>query len=183
MIDLALRDRATRTRCKASCSGPKPIRWIFSPNRIGKLPASFWKQAASHSMASRLIACVVWWKASARSQGKRWETADVHIRWLYYCYQVELTVLPALLARAEFTLRHKIAAMFGLREWVDAGGLLSYGVSFLLLYRRAAEFVDMIAKGAKPADLPVEQPTKFELILNLRTAMAIGLTISPRAGL
>ena len=84
---------------------------------------------------------------------------------------------------AEFTLRHKIAAMFGLREWVDAGGLLSYGVSFLLLYRRAAEFVDMIAKGAKPADLPVEQPTKFELILNLRTAMAIGLTISPRAGL
>ena len=79
---------------------------------------------------------------------------------------------------AEFTLRHKIAAMFGLREWVDAGGLLSYGVSFLLLYRRAAEFVDMIAKGAKPADLPVEQPTKFTFVLNLKTAKALDIKIS-----
>jgi putative ABC transport system substrate-binding protein len=80
---------------------------------------------------------------------------------------------------AEFALRHKIATMFGLREWADAGGLLSYGVSFSVLYRRAAEFVDVIAKGAKPADLPVEQPTKFELILDLKTAKAIGLMISP----
>jgi putative tryptophan/tyrosine transport system substrate-binding protein len=80
---------------------------------------------------------------------------------------------------AEFALQHKIAAMFGLREWVDAGGLLSYGVNFRILYSRAAEFVDMIARGAKPADLPIEQPTKFELILNLKTAKAIGITISP----
>jgi putative ABC transport system substrate-binding protein len=80
---------------------------------------------------------------------------------------------------AEFALQHKIAAMFGLREWVDAGGLLSYGVSFPTLYRRAAEFVDMIARGAKPADLPIEQPTKFELVLNLKTAKAIDVTISP----
>jgi len=80
---------------------------------------------------------------------------------------------------AQFALRHKIAAMFGLREWVDAGGLLSYGVNFRILYSRAAEFIDMIAKGAKPADLPVEQPTKFELVLNLKTAKAIGVTISP----
>ena len=69
--------------------------------------------------------------------------------------------------------------MFGLREWVDAGGLFSYGVNFPVLYRRVAEFIDLIAKGAKPADLPVEQPTKFELILNLKTAKAIGVTISP----
>jgi putative ABC transport system substrate-binding protein len=69
--------------------------------------------------------------------------------------------------------------MFGLREWVDAGGLLSYGVNFSTLYRRAAEFVDMITRGAKPADLPIEQPTKFELVLNLKTAKAIGVTISP----
>lgn len=80
---------------------------------------------------------------------------------------------------AEFALRHKIAAMFGLREWVDAGGLLSYGVNFPTLYKRAAEFVDMIARGAKPADLPVEQPTKFELVLNLKTAKLIDVTISP----
>jgi putative ABC transport system substrate-binding protein len=77
----------------------------------------------------------------------------------------------------ELVLRHRMVSMFGLREWVDAGGLLSYGPSLPRLYRRAAEFVDRLAKGAKPSDLPVEQPTKFELIVNLRTAKAIGLMI------
>jgi putative tryptophan/tyrosine transport system substrate-binding protein len=80
---------------------------------------------------------------------------------------------------ADFALRHQIASMFVLREWVDAGGLLSYGASFPAIFRRAAEYVDKIAKGAKAADLPVEQPTKFELVLNLKTAKAIGATISP----
>lgn len=80
---------------------------------------------------------------------------------------------------AEFGVQHKIATVFGFREWVDAGGLFSYGVDFPAMFRRAAEFVDMIAKGAKPADLPVEQPTKVELVLNLKTAKAIGVTISP----
>jgi len=79
---------------------------------------------------------------------------------------------------ADFALRHKIASVFASREWVDAGGLFSYGVDFPAMFRRAAEFVDMIAKGGKPADLPVEQPTKFELILNLKTAKAIDVTIS-----
>jgi putative ABC transport system substrate-binding protein len=80
---------------------------------------------------------------------------------------------------SEFALRQKIASMFGLREWVQAGGLLSYGVSFPAIFRRAADYVDRIAKGAKAADLPVEQPTKFELILNLKTAQAIDVKISP----
>jgi putative ABC transport system substrate-binding protein len=80
---------------------------------------------------------------------------------------------------AEFALRHKIASVFGFREWVDAGGLFSYGVIFPSMYRRAAELVDTIAKGAKVADLPVEQPTKFELVLNMKTADAIGVAISP----
>jgi ABC-type uncharacterized transport system substrate-binding protein len=80
---------------------------------------------------------------------------------------------------AEFAIRHKVATVFGLREWVDAGGLLSYGVNFPSMFRRAAEFIDKIAKGTKPGDLPVEQPTKFELVLNLKTAKAIGITISP----
>jgi ABC-type uncharacterized transport system substrate-binding protein len=80
---------------------------------------------------------------------------------------------------ADFALRQKIATVFGLREWVDVGGLFSYGANFPAIYRRVAGFVDVIAKGAKPADLPVEQPTKFELILNLKTAKAIGVTISP----
>ena len=80
---------------------------------------------------------------------------------------------------AEFAVQHKIATVFSFRAWIDAGGLLSYGVDFPAVYRRAAEFVDIIAKGTKPADLPVEQPTKFELVLNLKTAEAIGVTISP----
>ena len=80
---------------------------------------------------------------------------------------------------ADFALRQKIASVFAVREWVDAGGLFSYGVNFPAAYRRAAEFVDKIAKGAKAGDLPVEQPTRFELVLNLKTAKAIGITISP----
>jgi putative ABC transport system substrate-binding protein len=80
---------------------------------------------------------------------------------------------------ADFALRHKIASVFGLREWVDAGGLFSYGVVLSAMYRRAAELVDTIAKGAKVADLPVEEPTKFELVLNMKTADAIGVTFSP----
>ena len=79
---------------------------------------------------------------------------------------------------AQFGVEHKIATLFGFREWVDAGGLFSYGINLPAAYKRAAEFVDTIAKGAKPADLPVEQPTKFELVLNLKTAKAIGVTIS-----
>ena len=78
---------------------------------------------------------------------------------------------------AELVLRHRVVSMFGTREWVDAGGLVSYGASLPRLYRRAAEFVDRLARGAKPSDLPVEQPTTFELIVNLKTAKAIGVTV------
>ena len=80
---------------------------------------------------------------------------------------------------ADFALRHKIASVFASREWVDAGGLFSYGVNLRAMFRRAAELVDTIANGGKAANLPVEQPTRFELVLNLKTAKAIGVTISP----
>jgi putative tryptophan/tyrosine transport system substrate-binding protein len=79
----------------------------------------------------------------------------------------------------ELAARHKIAAIFGSREFVDAGGLMSYGVNYADLYFRAAKFVDKIFKGAKPADLPVEQPTTFDLVINAKTAKALGLTIPP----
>jgi putative ABC transport system substrate-binding protein len=77
----------------------------------------------------------------------------------------------------EFTLRRGLPAMFPLREFVELGGLLSYGIDIVALLERQADYVDRIAKGAKPADLPIEQPRKFELILNLKTARAFGLDV------
>jgi ABC-type uncharacterized transport system substrate-binding protein len=78
---------------------------------------------------------------------------------------------------ASFAQRNRLPSMYANRDYVDAGGLMSYGPSAADLYRRAATYVDKILKGAKPADLPVEQPTKFELVVNLKTAKALGLTI------
>lgn len=80
---------------------------------------------------------------------------------------------------AGVTVKIKLPAMFSFSEYVEAGGLMSYGTSFPDLYRRAATYVDKILKGAKPADLPVEQPMKFDLVINLKTAKQIGLTVPP----
>jgi putative ABC transport system substrate-binding protein len=78
-----------------------------------------------------------------------------------------------------FTATQRLPAIFNRRQFVDAGGLMCYGANAADLYRRAAAFVDKILKGAKPAELPVEQPVKFDLVINLKTAKALGLTISP----
>jgi putative ABC transport system substrate-binding protein len=75
--------------------------------------------------------------------------------------------------------RHRLPAMFNAREFVERGGLIGYGASLAALIRRSAVYVDKILKGARPADLPVEQPTKFELTINLKTAKALGLTVPP----
>src|SRR5262249_8218525 len=76
-----------------------------------------------------------------------------------------------------FVQRDRLPSMYSVREYVDDGGLMSYGASTPDLYRRAATFVDKILQGAKPADLAVEQPTKFELVVNLKASKALGLTI------
>ncbi len=77
------------------------------------------------------------------------------------------------------TLAHKLPGIYWAREYVEEGGLMTYSASRDDLLRRAATYVDKILKGVKPADLPVEQPTKFELLINLKTAKALGLTIPP----
>ena len=80
---------------------------------------------------------------------------------------------------AKLALKYQLPSIYQLREEVEAGGLMSYGTDFTDLFRRAAMYVDAILKGAKPADLPIQQPTKFELVINVKTARTLGLTISP----
>ena len=78
---------------------------------------------------------------------------------------------------ATLAIEHHLPAIYQLREFVQNGGLISYGPSITEMIRRSAMFVDKILKGVKPADLPIEQPTKYELVINLKTAKALGLTV------
>jgi putative ABC transport system substrate-binding protein len=80
---------------------------------------------------------------------------------------------------ADLTAQHRLPAIYPFKSYVDAGGLMSYAPNLPDIYRRAAYYVDKILKGAKPADLPVEQPTKFEFVINLKAAQALGFTIPP----
>jgi putative ABC transport system substrate-binding protein len=103
------------------------------------------------------------------------ETLKGRAEGLYVCNDPLVTTNRTRIAALALGVR--LATMFNVREFVEAGGLMSYGPNFLTLYRRAGDFVDKILHGAKPADIPVEQPTKFDLIFNLKTAEALGLTI------
>jgi putative ABC transport system substrate-binding protein len=86
--------------------------------------------------------------------------------------------LPHLARIVELANTHRLPAMFIAKHWAQAGGFMAYGADFALMYRRAADYVAKILKGAKAADLPVEQATKFELVVNLKTAKAIGITLT-----
>jgi putative ABC transport system substrate-binding protein len=87
--------------------------------------------------------------------------------------------LPHAARMADLANKSRLPAMYSIREYAVAGGLMAYGASFPALFRRAADYVDRILKGAKPADLPVEQPTKFEFVINLKSAKALGITVPP----
>ena len=95
-----------------------------------------------------------------------------------------ITITTSLLFRhqkqiADLAVKNRLPSIFEGSTWVKSGGLMSYSTDDLAVYRRAAFYVDKILRGAKPADLPIEQPTKFELVINLKTAKQIGLTIPP----
>jgi putative ABC transport system substrate-binding protein len=95
---------------------------------------------------------------------------------------ITVTSSPLFLERrriAELALKNRLPTMYQGSAWVEAGGLMSYSTNDLEIFRRAATYVDKIFKGTKPADLPIEQPTKFEFVINLKTAKQIGLTIPP----
>ena len=92
---------------------------------------------------------------------------------------IDLMLLDQRTRIADLAATRRLPAVYGMSDHVEAGGFIAYGPSVLERYRRAAIFVDKILRGAKPGDLPVEQPTKFELVINLKTAKALGLTIPP----
>ena len=87
--------------------------------------------------------------------------------------------MPAAGQITQLAARHRLPTVYASREYVDADGLISYAAHYPDLYRRAASYVDKIFKGAKPADLPVEQPTKLEIAINLKTAKALGIIVPP----
>jgi putative ABC transport system substrate-binding protein len=89
----------------------------------------------------------------------------------------DAVTFPARATIAQFALEAKLPGVYGPREWAEAGGLLSYGVNLTELYRESAHYVDMILRGAKPAELPIKRPTKYDLLVNLRTAIALNLRI------
>ena len=138
---------------------------------------------------------LAWQETEAAARERRWKLLSLEIR---DAGEIEGAFKAATKARAgallvsaggllfprrrqvaELAARNRLPAMYELRPYVEAGGLISYSADLIEIWRRAAVFVDKILKGAKPADLPVEQPTKFELVVNRRAAKAIGLTIPP----
>ena len=106
--------------------------------------------------------------AFARAKGERAQALITSIGGLIITQQRQVL---------DFAAKNRLPAMYPYSEFVEAGGLMSYGPSYTDLWRRAADFVDKILKGAKPADIPVEQPTKFEFLVNLKTAKQIGVEI------
>jgi putative ABC transport system substrate-binding protein len=103
-----------------------------------------------------------------------------HFTCLFGCLVVSPAAADTEMERASLkglAARHRLPAIYALREWVEDGGLISYATNLSDQWRRAARYVDKLLKGARPSDLPIEQPAAFELVINLKTAKALGLTI------
>jgi len=148
---------------------------LFQPTYDGGVQFKA-SETAARALGVRLQALMVerpddFVTAFAEVQKHRAEALVVSSSGLFYAHRTRLV---------EFAAKHQLPTIYHQSEFVvDSGGLMSYGPDFRDLFRRSATYVDKILKGAKPADLPVEQPTKFELVINLKTAKALGLTIPP----
>ena len=155
--------------------GTKRIAVLWSPDNPSHTPGLKALDEAGRTLGVQLQA--VGARTGADLEGAFSAMARAHAQ------AVLVLASPVFLAErqrvAELAIKHRLPTVFGLKEAVEAGGLMSYGADYADLFRRAAIYVDKILKGAKPADLPVEQPNKFELVINLKTAKALGLTIPP----
>jgi putative tryptophan/tyrosine transport system substrate-binding protein len=129
-------------------------------------------EAAARRVGIELHTIAVFGEQEVESSFARFQAARVHA---LYAIEGSLTTYRAVIAR--LALDARLLTMFGVPTYVEAGGLMSYGPDLLDLYRRAATYVDKILKGAKPGDLPVEQPTRYELVINAKAAEALGLRI------
>ena len=132
-------------------------------------------EMAAHAFALKLQSLEV---RAPEDFESRFKTATTHGSGALVVLQDALTISNAR-AIVEFATKNRLPAMYGSSEFVHVGGFMSYAANFPDLFRRAATYVDKILKGSKPADLPVEQPTKFELVVNVKAAKKIGLTLSP----
>ena len=154
---------------------PKLVRIAFMQNMLNPIASSQWEEVQAAARSLHMVPLVIDVRA-ADDLARGFET--VRLR------QVDgLTVGNDTVTHAnrqqiiDLAAKHRVPAVYATKEFVEAGGLMVYAVDYADLYRRAAVYVDKIFRGAKPADLPVEQPTKFELVINLKTAKALGLKI------
>lgn len=129
-------------------------------------------EAAARRLGIELTTIAAFGEEEVASSFARFQAARVHA---VYALEGSLTTHRAVIAR--LALEARLPTMFGVPTYVEAGGLMSYGPDLLDLYRRAATYVDKILKGARPGDLPIEQPTRYELVINTKTAEALGLRI------
>jgi putative tryptophan/tyrosine transport system substrate-binding protein len=151
----------------------KRIAVVWDPNTPSHTPGLKALQEAARALRVQLQAVGV--RTVAELEGAFSVTARARAQAMLVLASADFTVERYRLAG--LAMKYRLPAMFGARDHAEAGGLMSYAADFDDLFRRSARYVDKILKGTKPADLPVEQPTKFELVINLKTAKALGLTI------
>jgi len=143
--------------------------------RPGNLWAPQFLKALSSSAQTRHLKLQIIEVRDPESLDKAFEQARRQAR------AVLLSADPMFMTQRErvtaLAAKHRLPTVYGLRDFVDAGGLMAYSPDFAVMFRRGADYVDKILKGAKPGDLPIEQPTQYQLIVNLKTAKALGITI------